>query len=443
VAARLRAFVGNECGLFDSLRPTTPADREAIHRFYRGRGVDPRASALASAHRAVCFRPAIVRGRRAPVATEGLDLHDPGVAEALALLEGLERLFVLDYCDPGRVVEARFTDVARDALDPRQLPLYADEQYDAPGFPYRRFDPDHVMPWLWAMDVARGEPRLVPRDAVYAARSRPRLCQATSNGAACHSSLHHAIVNGIYETVERDALMTAWLARLSPPRLEVAARTTIGDELARLSLRCDYADLTTDLAIPVALAVLRDAADEDLFLVDMVASLAPDRLLAKLQRELAQFTYPHMIDPSHYRTAITSCLEPDRVATFPDHLAFYQRRDKQALADFLVSSPLARRFGEGDFHPPFADVRAEIDELVRRLGRCGYDVLVVDCTPPLLERLGLWAVKVLIPGLQPLNAGHRARVLGGRRVLELPRRLGTASEDLTITQLNPWPHPFW
>jgi hypothetical protein len=52
-------------------------------------------------------------------------------------------------------------------------------------------------------------------------------------------------------------------------------------------------------------------------------------------------------------------------------------------------------------------------------------------------------VKVLVPGLQALNAGHRYRVLGGRRVLEAPRRMGLGDRDRTLSELNPWPHPFW
>jgi ribosomal protein S12 methylthiotransferase accessory factor len=116
---------------------------------------------------------------------------------------------------------------------------------------------------------------------------------------------------------------------------------------------------------------------------------------------------------------------------------------RSPLAAFLTASPSTHAFGEGPFCAPFPDIRAEMRELVARLARRGHEVLVVDCTTPLLKSLGLHAVKVLVPGLQPLNAGHRYRVLGGRRALELPRLLGLATRDMTTSELNPWPHPFW
>ena len=60
-----------------------------------------------------------------------------------------------------------------------------------------------------------------------------------------------------------------------------------------------------------------------------------------------------------------------------------------------------------------------------------------------LEELGLHAVKVLVPGLQPLHAGYRFRVRGGERLYQLPQRMGLAERLMTGGDLNPWPHPFW
>ena len=55
----------------------------------------------------------------------------------------------------------------------------------------------------------------------------------------------------------------------------------------------------------------------------------------------------------------------------------------------------------------------------------------------MLAQLGLHAVKVIIPGLQPLNAGHQRRVLGGRRLYQMPVGLGlSAREKLNPIQLS-------
>jgi len=110
---------------------------------------------------------------------------------------------------------------------------------------------------------------------------------------------------------------------------------------------------------------------------------------------------------------------------------------------FVSGSPKRRALADGPHWRPGLTVRETIEEIVARLGCLGHEVIVVDCTVPLLDSLGLCAVKVLIPGLQPLNAGHRYRVLGGRRVLEAPPRMGMSDRERARNELNPSPHPFW
>ena len=62
------------------------------------------------------------------MATGGFDFSVSRVAEALALIEGLERLVALDYVDASRVVRSAFADLDRPAIDPRELALFSEEQ---------------------------------------------------------------------------------------------------------------------------------------------------------------------------------------------------------------------------------------------------------------------------------------------------------------------------
>jgi ribosomal protein S12 methylthiotransferase accessory factor len=297
------------------------------------------------------------------------------------------------------------------------------------------------------MRVRRGTPVLVPAAVVFGAAPPPRIFRASSSGAACHTGFHHAVLNGIYETVERDAFMLVWLNSLTLPRvnLDSGAPDPQGARraLAELRLRYDAVDITTDLKIPVILGVLRDELNPDLFLVNMVAALRPDALLGKLDRELVQFLHPYLADPGHFQSGLTRSTDPNAVKTFPDHLSFYQHRDKHRLASFLTASPIERPFGSGPFVPQLLPIRQELDQVLDRLARRGYEVIVVDCTPPFLRALGLYAVRVVIPGLQPLQAGHRYRVLGGSRVCQARRLLGLEDRTVSVADLNPWPHPFW
>jgi len=444
---RLLDLVGEDNGIFRSMSSPTTEQRQRLYGMCRERAARPQTNAIANAHRVVASRPTVVNGEVASIVTEGLDFADVAVAGALAMVEGLERLFALDEADAPRIVHRRHADVSSNALDPRQFPLFAPEQYAIPGFGLLPFDPNAVIPWVWGMRLGAERPVLVPADLVYASASPTRIYRANSNGAACHSSFHEAVLNGIYETIERDALMVVWLNRLSMPRVDPgpadADPWSVRAAWADLALECELVDITTDLGVPVLLGILRDRLNPDLLLVDPVASLSPGALLRKLYKELVQFSHPYLLYSSHYRRPVTRSADGDLVVDFADHVGFYQASDKHIHAAFLTASSERRSLGAGPHWRPRLAPREAIAELVTRLGRHGHEVIVVDCTVPLLEALGLCAVKVLIPGLQPLNAGHRYRALGGRRVLEAPRRMGMAGRHRTLDDLNPWPHPFW
>jgi ribosomal protein S12 methylthiotransferase accessory factor len=54
---------------------------------------------------------------------------------------------------------------------------------------------------------------------------------------------------------------------------------------------------------------------------------------------------------------------------------------------------------------------------------------------------GFRVVKVFIPGMQQIEGDHTHRLLGGRRLFEVPRRLGYPAAA-HIAELNPDPHPY-
>lgn len=70
---------------------------------------------------------------------------------------------------------------------------------------------DTVMDWVPARSLVTGEPTYLPRDAVLMGRQirpdwRTYLVRASSNGVASGNGAEEAIVHGLYEVAERDAL---------------------------------------------------------------------------------------------------------------------------------------------------------------------------------------------------------------------------------------------
>lgn len=430
IRTTLRPLVGGDAGLFERTQTSGAAERRAIGSFLTERGVTPDETPFMDAARALAVRSRIWGSRREPIATGGFAFGEPRAAEALALLEGLERLVALDYIDPSRVVRSAYADVDRLAIDPRDIAPFSEEQFRDSGFPIRQFDPHAETTWLWGVRIASGQPVLVPADVVNG-RPPASLIHATSSGAACHSSLHHAVLNGLYEVIERDALMLTWLNQWSRPRVRLADEDPdpygVRTAFASLSFRLSHVDVTTDVGVPVMLAVLEDERDPDLFMITMVGGLSRTRVLDKLYREITQFTYPHLVDRSQYRTPVSRSADPADVHSLPDHLGFYQDGRKRALTAFLTSSGDERPFAEPTSVQALS-VEQEMKTVIARLNNAGHDPVAIDCTLPFLRELGLWAVKVVVPGLQPLQVGHGRAALGNRRLTGVP---------------NPWPHPFW
>ncbi|MGZ4389483.1 MAG: YcaO-like family protein, partial [Gaiellaceae bacterium] len=84
----------------------------------------------------------------------------------------------------------------------------------------------------------------------------------------------------------------------------------------------------------------------------------------------------------------------------------------------------------------------EVEALLDRIGRAGSSAYAVDVTSPDVRRLGLHVVKTLAPELCSLDVSHRARFLGGRRILCAAAELGLLPRALRVDELNPDPHPF-
>ena len=82
-----------------------------------------------------------------------------------------------------------------------------------------------------------------------------------------------------------------------------------------------------------------------------------------------------------------------------------------------------------------------LERLVAALRAIGSDLLAVVLTTPDVGRMGLHVARAIIPDFQPIHFGHAEARLGGRRLFELPQRLGLVDRVLGPADLNPDPHP--
>ena len=72
--------------------------------------------------------------------------------------------------------------------------------------------------------------------------------------------------------------------------------------------------------------------------------------------------------------------------------------------------------------------------------KLGMHVYAVELSTDEVRREGLFAVRVIVPELQPIAFHYRARYLGHDRLCTAPRVMGYPQSE--IKDFNPWPMPF-
>jgi ribosomal protein S12 methylthiotransferase accessory factor len=340
-----------------------------------------------------------------------------------ALGEAIERYSAAFQGDEPRVF-ARGSELV-DPVEPRDLLLMSDVQYHQREETNRHarsraeripmlYPKEQALHWTQVWSLTRpGHPRYIPSSMCYV--GVPELDEAEafpydSNGDAAGSCVEEAVLQGLFEVVERDAVGIWWYNRLRRPAVDVKV---FDDEFLSDLLRyyskqgidVSLLDVTTDLGIPtfVAYGETRDAAR---FSIGCGCHLDP-RLAA--ERALTEFN--QLYDP-----------------TGKHPLPWEPKEHSCPL--FLQPDPLILPVKYSRVDTP-EDIRTVVLSLVAKLERAGLEVLVLNRTRPDLE---LSVVRVIVPGLR-----HFWRRLAPGRLYTVPVTMGWCHQALAESALNPVP----
>ena len=365
-----------------------------------------------------------------------------GEAELPAICEALER-----YCGAAFVADdftvASAEELGSEALDLDRIPRCSDKELSHPRCPL--IAPSKSLPirWITGLSLLSGAKTYIPAVMVgthirFANRGE-RIFFPISTGCAAHTSLERALLGGIFEIAERDAIAILWLQKLPLPRIivdvEPEGLAPYLESLHRATKDLEYYffDATTDLGIPTVYGVQRAPRNKrGATFVACASAASAAEALAKVIRDM-----------SHCRAAFRQPRPtPDHVEEFTSmfHGATYMARVEQAQGfDFLLKSSSRRRLSE----IPALEAESEKSLLALTLNRLrakGLDTFAVELSTDEALRAGFRVVKAIIPGLQPLSFNYRARYLGHPRLYEAPARMGY--ESRAEADLNPLPQPF-
>jgi len=376
----------------------------------------------------------------------------------IGLLEGMERFAGIRARGKRTVVVDSLTGLGSEALDPRDCGVYSDEFYR--GNPHiRPFSADRAIPWVWGYSMRRRRPVLVPEVLAYyhAPGLADRFVQETSNGSASGGTLAEAVYFGLMEVMERDAFLLTWYGKTPMPEIDARSsgrrRTRqMVDRLEMYGYRAQFFDIRVTFSIPVVLATAtRLDGGLGALCVGAGASVDPEAAMAAALCEIATDSVNLRARAERDHDRLSAMVDDfDKVLALHDHPLMFGIPAMARHADFLFSgsrggpAPMAELYRGTRPAPALTDdLKLDVERCIDEVGRAGFDVIVVDQTVPEQTDLGLRTVKVLVPGLLPIDFGwQRQRALRSPRLCTAHRQAGLRDSDLRPEDLHRVPHPF-
>ncbi|MFC9929792.1 YcaO-like family protein [Streptomyces sp. NPDC127190] len=389
----------------------------------------------------------------------GTSWTDPEQARRSAEGEAVERH--CGACPPAHPVYGTHEQLTRRglrALDPRSLALHSDRQYATPGFPFQPFRTDSPAHWVEGRSAVDGEPVLVPAFLVYTAwphmphpHPEPYYSFPVIGGIAAGPTADFALMSGLEEIIERDAVAVWWANAVPLPALPPTDRLRALGEGAEDTFEMRLVRVDNEFGLPVIAAGVRSTA-EGWLTYGCAARADEEEAAAKALAEAhtLQITSRVLADPA------TRMDTPGR----PSPLKPW-RQDRRYLDDYRPDwSDVVEQICQQQLHldpraaarcAPWAwdlpeggwtgrPQRLSAAELVDRVAAAGHDVVTVDLTTPEAAAAGMHVLRVVVPGTVSV-APAAYLPLGGRRLQDTAVRLGWRTIPLPEEHLNTFPLP--
>ena len=363
-------------------------------------------------------------------------------AKAGALCEALER-YSGEYRGYEPTVVSTFTAIGDKAIHPNSCMLYSDRQYrcraeiNAVGSRFNRipkpFDENIEVRWSSVWSLSRKEIRFVPTSYCYFEYKNhsnqlwdAEFCYPCSNGNAAGNTLEEALLQGLFELVERDSVGIWWYNWLRRPEVDLATFSEhyfdeIKEHYSQVGRQLWVIDLTTDLEIPTFAAISSKSVGAGPLLLGFGCHLDPRLAVARALTEINQM----------FLTVADAETNPaNSSSSIDEEMATWMEKVNVTNQPCVLPDPSAARRTAGDYRLwREKDICAAIFECKANLQRQGLEILVLDQTRP---EIGLPVVKVIVPGLR-----HFWPRFAPGRLYDVPVRMGWLAAPRKEEELNP------
>ncbi|KOS64277.1 TOMM precursor leader peptide-binding protein [Lysinibacillus agricola] len=375
--------------------------------------------------------------------TDSFELNDK-----VAILEALERA----GGRPSKKTKENhaYKDIVEMAINPSDFILHHPKQYLEPNMELVPYNEDLTIPWVWAYSFKKDDTVLIPEQiAYYRLSKQERFLYEISNGCALGSSLEEAILNGLFEIIERDTFLATWYGQLSTSQIDIQSLTdkeSLGliNKIRSRGYQVYIFYITREVRVP-SIWVLAVGEKKGL---PKTHSAAAASLTAEVAIRNALFELLTMLPSAEtdsinrHEEALEMLKNPLLVKQMDDHSLLYSLEESFYKFDFLFTDKNTLSIKDInrkslDFQPE--NLTYNLQKIIDEIINLGHDVIIVQQTTPEQKILRFHTVKVLVPSLLPMTFGHQYRRIGNvERFKRLKEEYGGVIPDFNTV----YPHPF-
>jgi ribosomal protein S12 methylthiotransferase accessory factor len=328
--------------------------------------------------------------------------------------------------------------------------LFSQDQYADSALPFEHPACERPMHWVKGISLTSGDPVLVPASFVFVPYDsmitsyppEPRFATPISTGLACGPTYSSAVYRGLLEVIERDAFMLSWRHERSMPTLDIrqfngALTQSLMRAVGEIPVSCVAKLATVDISVSVVLVMLTATTRRfPLFAMGAGTDFDTEQALVLALEEalqcytgLSRVESPHDVDEIAERARGVNTVALNGLAHARDTSLHATRRCLVEPTAFAAPAQTARREGT-------------LGDLVQELSEKGHEAIAVDLTPADIDEAGFKVVRVLVPGLQPLDIDQNWPYLGSARSEAMFQSLDGEPVTQANSLPNRMPHPF-
>ena len=296
--------------------------------------------------------------------------------------------------------------------------------------------------WLKGANFINGKGILIPAQLIYLNylyhHKEFQLTESISTGAAGGFDFESTLVRSIYEVIERDAFMTAYLLKVTPPLIDLMTLNSntvkkLASYYKRYHLITKIFNITNDIGIPSFLSILLDYSSigpaisigikSGLNIEQTIIGSLEEAFLSRqwIRKEKQEF------EKSESKIDRHSLNKPINRGLF-----WYPVNMIKHLNFLLNQQPKSLYLEEFSLNK-----KVELQQLRNVLIQKNIEVFYKDITPSIFRRAGFLVYKVIMPQLQPLYLNENKPIIVRNRMKAVANFF-----QIKKVRVNPVPHPF-